>query len=95
MNIIHNYSNDMNGRMKYYANNASQQLAPDPSVYLHGSKHKKDSSKNAKPHSMVTTSGTGSQAQLKIMSNSFYHGGHQASNQKMLNLNQVEKQAIH
>ena len=67
----------------------------DPTIYLHGSKHKKESSKTAKPQSMVSTSGAGSQAQLKIMSNSFYHGSNQASNQKTLNVNQVEKQAVH
>lgn len=80
--------------MKYYANNASQLMA-DPTIYLHGTKHKKDSNKNTKPHSMVSTSGTGSQAQLKIMSNSFYHGSTQTSNQKTLNVNQVEKQTVH
>lgn len=67
----------------------------DPTIYLHGSKHKKESNKNTKPHSMVSTSGAGSQAQLKIMSNSFYHGSNQASNQKTLNVNQVDKQAVH
>lgn len=94
MNIIHNYSNDVKGQIKYYANNVSQQLAADPSVYLQGSK-KKESSKNTKTHSMVSTSGTGSQAQLKIMSNSFYHGSGQASNQKTLNVNQAERQTVH
>ena len=74
MNIIQGYPGEnKSGGMKYYANNASSNLMPDTSIYLHGSKHKKDT-KTSKQHSMVSASGTGSQAQLKIMSSSFYQG---------------------
>ena len=45
MNIIQGYPGPNDGKqgsIKYYANNAGPALAPDTSIYLHGSKHKKD-----------------------------------------------------